>query len=428
MTLIELKDKKATVLEENDALFTLVEGENRNLADKETETIERNLQIIRDIDLKIESEERKNAPTGKRISTAGASLQNGSEKFSLIKAINDKLEGRNMSETTANVTTLGRQEFRGAGINAAGEIQLPLEVRADILAQTATAGQEIVAEDKKAILPPLVDQLVFAKAGATILTGLVGTVSIPTYAGTTVAWKSEVDTATDGGGAFAEVTLTPKRITAFIDVSKLFLAQDGIGAEQLLLDNISNAVARKIEETVLGVADASATQPAGMGYCIASTSANTKAIIVPTFADLVAMESEVDTFNALQGNLAYITNGAGRGILKGIAKVSGTDSKMLCEDDVVNGYPLLVTNACASTAGTDATGNMVVFGNWKDLIVAQWGGYDITIDPYSQAINNQVKIVVNAFVDVVGARGVNGTEANEEAYYKSFDQIAIHAS
>ena len=427
MTILELKDKKAIVLEENDAVFTLVEGENRSMSDKETKSIETNLQMVRDIDLKIESEERKVSGSGVRVKTEGRSFQNGGERFSLLKAINDKLEGRAQSESTANVTTLGRQEFRSAGVNTSGEIQLPFEVRADITAQTATEGQEIVAEDKKAILPPLVDSLVFAKAGATFLTGLEGTVSIPTYAGTSVAWKSEVAAADDGGGAFAEVTLTPKRITAFIDVSKLFLAQDGIGAEQLLLDNISNAVARKIEETVLGVADGSATQPAGMGYCIASTGAGAKAIITPTYADLVAMESEVDTFNALQGNLAYITNGAGRGILKGIAKVSGTDSKMLCEEDQVNGYPLLVTNACASTAGTDATGDMVVFGNWKDLIVAQWGGYDITIDPYSQAINNQVKIVVNAFVDVVGARGVNGSGVDEEAYYKSFDQIAIHA-
>ncbi len=53
MTLIELKDKKTTVLEENDAMFNLVEGENRSLSQDETGTIETNLQMVRDIDLKI---------------------------------------------------------------------------------------------------------------------------------------------------------------------------------------------------------------------------------------------------------------------------------------------------------------------------------------------------------------------------------------
>ncbi|GAG62157.1 unnamed protein product, partial [marine sediment metagenome] len=88
-------------------------------------------------------------------------------------------------------------------------------------AGVATHGQEIVSEDKLSILAPLRANLVLVKAGANFISGLVGNVSIPTYSGSTATWKSEVVTADDGAGTFDEVDLAPKRLTTYIDVSKL---------------------------------------------------------------------------------------------------------------------------------------------------------------------------------------------------------------
>ena len=62
-----------------------------------------------------------------------------------------------------------------------------------------------------------------AQAGATYMSGLVGNLSIPVYSGSNVGWAGEVDAATDGAGKFSEVNLEPKRLTAFIDISKQFL-------------------------------------------------------------------------------------------------------------------------------------------------------------------------------------------------------------
>ena len=161
------------------------------------------------------------------------------------------LNNRKPDDFSREIYEQGDREFRYAGCSATGSIIIPSELRANILAGTPTAGQEIVAENKQAILPPLTDRPIFAQAGATYLQNLTGTVSIPSYAGTAVGWKTEVAPADDGGGAFNEVILAPKRLTAYIDVSKLFLIQDGVGAERLLLDNIVNAVARKLESTIL---------------------------------------------------------------------------------------------------------------------------------------------------------------------------------
>lgn len=421
MTILEIKDAKANVLAENDKLFAAADAEQRNLTDQETRSIEANLQKIKVYDLKLESEARKNGNTGTEIRKT--TIAEPKESFSLIKAINSRVNGRQMPDVAKDLNVIAAQEFRNAGVSAVGDILIPSEVRADILAGTAGQGQEIVAEDKKAILPPLTDKLVLSKAGATFLTGLVGNVSIPSYAGTTAAWYGEVASVSETGGAFTEVNFTPKRLSAVVDVSKLFLAQDSIGAERLLLDNIANAVARKLESTILGKGALSATEPAGMAFGI--TTGVPAAVITPDYSDIVAMETAVDVTNALDGNLAYITNGTGRGILKTIVQGPSGVGRFLLEDGEMNGYPVYVTNAATNSCGAGSSGNLLVFGNWADLCIAQWGGYDITVDPYTVAPEGQVRIVINAYFDAKGLRGSVASGSGYDDYKTSFAKKAI---
>ena len=424
MTILELKDSLATLVEANDKIQEKADAEKRSLNSDERAIVEGNLTRIEDIELRLKNESHKDGFQGTPIRNT-RHMEPTKEKFSLIKAINARINGNPLPEIARDLNTLGSLEFRNAGIGAIGDIRIPFEVRGDILAKTVDHGQEIVAEDKKSILPPLLPKLVFAKAGATYLTGLVGDVSVPSYAGTTVNWKGEVAAADDGGGTFSEVTLSPKRITAVIDVSKLFLAQDSVGAEALLLDNIAQAVALKLESTILGTEPISTTQPQGIGFAYTEDATFLEAVAAPTFSTVVGLETSVDTTNALMGNLAYITNGKGRGILKTTPAVSGVSDKMLLEDGQMNGYPVLVTNSCSASAGAGSSGNLLVFGNWADLVIGQWGGYDITVDPYTVAPEGQVRIVINAYFDAKGLRGSRDSGSGTDNYANSFDALAI---
>lgn len=424
MTILELKDSLATLVEANDKIQEKADAEKRSLNSDERAIVEGNLTRIEDIELRLKNESHKDGFQGTPIRNT-RHMEPTKEKFSLIKAINARINGNPLPEIARDLNTLGSLEFRNAGIGAIGDIRIPFEVRGDILAKTVDHGQEIVAEDKKSILPPLLPKLVFAKAGATYLTGLVGDVSVPSYAGTTVNWKGEVAAADDGGGTFSEVTLSPKRITAVIDVSKLFLAQDSVGAEALLLDNIAQAVALKLESTILGTEPISTTQPQGIGFAYTEDATFLEAVAAPTFSTVVGLETSVDTTNALMGNLAYITNGKGRGILKTTPAVSGVSDKMLLEDGQMNGYPVLVTNSCSASAGAGSSGNLLVFGNWADLVIGQWGGYDITVDPYTVAPEGQVRIVINAYFDAKGLRGSRDSGSGIDYYANSFDALAI---
>jgi len=425
-TILELQDEKGNLTKANQEIFDLADAEQRSMTQEESNTVAQNLATLDKLDMEIRNATFKANTKGTPI--ASLTITKPKEKFSLIKAVNDIVEQRSLSEIARDISTIGKQQLTAAGCSPQGNLVIPYEVRADILAGTPTAGQEIVAEDKMKILPPLVDKLLFGQLGCTFLPGLKGTVSIPSYAGTAVAWKTEVAAAVDGGGAFAEVTMSPLRVTGFIDVSKTFLAQDSVGAEQLLMDNIVNAVARHIEKTVFGIAiGVAGTQPGSFGYTLDVANANTEAGIVPSWASILTMESNVAAANALEGKLAYVTNPAGRKILKTIEIPTNTGVH-LCEDNIVNGYPLFASNSVSTAAGTAGTDELLIFGDWSQLLIGQWGGYDVLVDPYSLATTNQVRIVVNAYVDVKSKRGTSGAGADIIEFPTCWDVDAIKAS
>ena len=306
-------------------------------------------------------------------------------KFSLIKTINDIVNNRSMTEEAQAVLNAGTEEMRKAGLSYSGQIQLPVsemrEAPAAIVAGQETYGAEVVATEKLNILEPLRNRMVLAQAGATYLTGLVGNVSIPTYTGSNVGWKGELVDAEDGKGTFDSIEFSPKRLTAYIDVSKQFLAQDSVGAEEMLYRDIVNAIADKLEATILGAGAGDANTPEGIF--------NGAETLTVDFSNIVEMEKALEEAK-LFGDYKFIASPAAKAKFK-TTTISGSksDLRMLMEGNEVNGYPVLTTGNCAGVA----------FGKWDELVIAQWGSLDIIIDPYTQAKKNAVRIVVNAFFD-----------------------------
>lgn len=384
---LELLDKKQLLKQRAEGIIATAEKETRKLNEGEQNEFETINKEIADIDVQIRKIEEDNQ---KQISKQIRKM----EKFSLLKAINDVANNRQLDERAQEVVTAGMNEMRKAGQSYSGQIVLPTESRADIQATVATAGQENVAEDKLGILEPLRANLVLAKAGASIMTGLSGNVSIPVYSGSNVGWKGEVDAADNGAGTFSEVELSPKRLTAFIDVSKQFLIQDSNSAEEMLKRDIIAAIANKLEATILGSEAGSTDKPAGL---LNGITADTTAI---TYKEVVDMEAELEGAN-VYGDIKFIVSPSAKADLKTTDK--GTDTgKYLMEDNEINGYPVLCTSAVADKG--------VIFGNFNDLVIAQWGGIDLTVDPYTQAANGKVRLVINAYFDAKSRR--------EEAFVK----------
>lgn len=374
---LTLTDKKEQLKIKAESLLSEAKKESRKLTvDEESEYNDLCKQIadvdneLRDLNNKLNNKETK---TMKK------------ENFSLLKAVRAIANNQTLDERSQEVVNAGIAEMRKSGQSYSGQIVLPVEERATVVAGTATNGQEAVAEDKLNILAPLRDALVLSAAGANFMTGLVGNVSIPTYSGSTVGWAGEVDAASDGAGTFGEVELSPKRLTAYVDISKQFLIQDSVSAEALLRKDIVDALSNKLEATILGAVEGDATKPAGL---FAGVTADTAAI---TFADILKMEQTLEEKN-VGGNIKFIASPAAKAVLRTTA-VGGTksDLRMLMEGNEIDGISTLVTNGMTSKG--------LILGNFNDLVIGQWGGIDLTVDPYTQAANGKIRLVVNAYFD-----------------------------
>ena len=368
MNTLELLDKKEQLKQRAEEIVSKAEKETRRLNEGEHAEFNSITVELEDIDKEI----RKIASETKLTNTNNTSMKK--EKFSLLKAINDVANSRQLDERAQEVVSAGIAEFRKSGQNYSGQIVLPIEERGDIQATVEGAGQETVAEDKLALLEPLRANLVMVKAGASYLSGLVGNVSIPAYSGSNVSWAGEVAAATDGAGDFSEVNLEPKRLTAYVDVSKQFLIQDSASAEEMLKRDIVNAISDKLEATILGSAAGSATMPAGI---FNGVTPETKDI---TYKRLVDMETALEEANVALYN---VTDG-------GVHTCVGC-AGCLMEENEVNGYPVYCTS--------NVTSKGVVMGHFEDFVIGQWGGIDLTVDPYTQAANGKVRLVINAYFD-----------------------------
>ena len=314
-------------------------------------------------------------------------------KFSLIKAIRSQMERNELTGTELEVSNEGAKELRKSNIPPTGSIQIPIESRAVLSATTAGSGKENVGADKLGILAPLRNSLVLVQAGAIILTGLVGDTALPIYSGSTAKWKLEGTGNEDGAGTYSDVSMSPKRLTTRLTVSKKFLLQDSTGAEEMLMNDLINAVGDKLESTILGAEAGTAAQPAGF-FAILPVAPYTGAV---TYANVLAMETEVDASNSLK-NGTYITNGKGRSTLKNTVKVANSPGYLL-EGKEMNGYPVLVTNNVAKNLqfGLDEQG--LIFGDFSNLVIGFWGAIDIIVDPYSEAAKDDLILTVLAYVD-----------------------------
>ena len=376
-SVLDLIGEKDALLDKVEQIISNAEKEERKLNDSESTELTNIKRSIAEKDLEIEKLNEDNNSILKIRNNNKTIMEN--KKFSLLKAINDVANNRTLDERAQAVVNEGIEEMRKAGQSYSGSIVLPVEERSTIQATVEGAGIENVPEDKLNILEPLRAKMVLSQAGANFMTGLVGDVSIPAYSGNTVGWKGEIEAAGDGAGTFSEVTLTPKRLTAYVDVSKQFLIQDSNSAEDMLKRDIINALSEKLEQTILGAEAGSNTKPAGIFNGVTAVK----------YADVVNMEATLENAN-VGGNICYIVNPTAKATLKTTSKDSGS-GRFLMEGGEIDGYPVYTSSAVASKG--------VVMGNFEDYVIAQWGGIDLVVDAVTQAVNGKVRLVVSGYFD-----------------------------
>lgn len=305
------------------------------------------------------------------------------KEFRLINAINDIANNRNLSEVDSAVIKASANDMRALGINASGQIQLSGEKRT---ISVATA-DGVVETEVENILAPLRDNNVLVSAGAKFLTNLKGNVKLPVMGASNCTWEDETASAKDAGTTITAKELSPKRLCCYIDVSKQFLIQDSASANATLQQDIVNAISEKLQKTILGAGAGSAKQPAGIFNGATPTTAT-------TFADICKIEGAVDDAN-VGGNRAYIVSNKAKAGLRNMAK-SAKSTQLVMENGEIDGTPVYATS---SVEGTN-----FAYGDFSNLVIAQWGGIDMIVDSISQSTSGCVRLVINAYFDAVVVR------------------------
>lgn len=394
MTIVELKDKLGKLNEERQGIFDALKKETRKANENEEKRLGEIASEVAELEFDIKLAEARNRQ--KPVKTFKPQT-NGNL---LLRAIRSAVTGESSDEVEALIEA-GKTEMRAIGMSAGGNLVIPMEYRGDIVAAgLANDGKEVIAEDLMGIIGPIRESLVLTRAGANFITGLVGNVGLPEYSGSSVAWAGETAKASNGKGTFSKKILTPKRLTAFVDISKQFILQDSVGANALLQRDMALAIATVLNATAFGKHATSQEKPDGFFTGTPTYAAQGTA----SLSNMVALETAVNTDNAIMDNLAYITSKKGMGILKTTLNAANVAEGFIYKDGKANGMNTYVTVGMANGLQTDTDEEGIVFGNWADYVIGQWGSLDITVDPYTKAADGQVRLVINSFFDMKARR------------------------
>jgi HK97 family phage major capsid protein len=174
-------------------------------------------------------------------------------------------------------------------------------------------------------------------------------------------------------------------------MTRNLLLQSTPAIEGLVRMDLAAAVATAIDKACLYGTGADG-QPKGISLQTGINAPTAFAAAVPTWAEVVAMESAVAVDNALQGRLGYALEPAMCGSLKTKPKETGYPSYIMESNDRLNGH-------CAAVSSQIVSGDLF-FGNWADLIVGFWGGLDLLVDPYTLGLSGGIRIIVHQSCDV----------------------------
>lgn len=415
---VELKKDLQTKI---DAQRAIVEGakndqgEKRSLNADETKKFQDVQTEIDALRSQVTMAEQFEANQRASAAAAGTPVNDGEQaeekkilkRYSFFKAVrsqmpNGKLEGveLEMHQETA-------KRAREAGVSISG-VGIPSAVkRADgqtVTADSGAYGANLVQEDLGGVIEFLRPKPVLESLGARMLTGLQGDVAFPTNDGGIVAtWETEVATVDPTKNAYGKKTMSPNRLAVNALISLQNLIQSSPDLEAMTIQDINLATAQKMDEA--GINGSGSGQPEG----ILNASGTTTVVggtngAAPTWDHIVDLETAIFSNNADAATMAYLINTVTKGTLKKTKHSAGDLGYLMERDNTINGYRAGVSNLVPSTLTKGSASGVCsagIFGDFSQLLMGQWGFYDLVVDNITRKKDGYVEITMNTFLDML---------------------------
>lgn len=355
-------------------------------------------------------------------------VETAGQRFSWTKFIRESLNGKHEG-LEAEIRQEGFNEARDFKHMDSPTNPLPsqfLQIRATSQeTSTAGRGQETIDEQLGSLIPALRPRLALARLGATQMTGLTSPIRLPRHVGLpNAAWRGEEAAATQTYATFDDIDLKPHGLSAWVDFTRELAFQSSISVENFIREELGDAIRRKYDSTAL-IGDGNSDDPVGLLNIVGTNDASIGGGgATPDWADVVNFWKELAVDNADFENMSFLTNPLVAHALMTTPKVSGTDSQMLLDSPTgrLGGYPIFISNQVPSdlTDTVHENQSALIFGNWKEAIVAQWGGIDVVVDPITVKKQAIVEVVVHSWWDFnvkhpasfAIAKDIGGTEVS----------------
>lgn len=430
--LAEIRAEYGSLSEKIQALRDLVNKENRAMT--ETERSDFKTWSDRQDELRPEIEQLANlesraaekiaAIPGPESGKKPSEEEKEVRKYSLLNVIRAKTNGETLTGREGEFAQMVALRNRDNG-TAVGNYGVPVEVFLPKRDYTATGtttesldqGGQLIETSKPGLIEALNPYMIIDQLGVRKITNLKGNLELPKeLSAPSATFKAETTAAASQAGLFDTVPLSPKRLPGYINYTHQMLIQPNLAMESYVRERLLKSIANAVQLNFF-VGTGTSNAPTGILTTILATGfAGVGGRVIESansidWDSIVKMETLVDESDALMGQLKYVSNARMRGKLKSTVQSSSTNAQYLWNQvDVsnpVNNYPFLVTNQIPNTStGTEMTGGTatpIIFGNWDDAILANWG--DVFFDTVNaNAASGYYQLVVNTFWDVACVR------------------------
>lgn len=355
------------------------------------------------------AERSKQEPLAVAASVTSVGMDNKEKKrYSVLRALNALATGdyrsasleRELSDEIARRSGRSTQGFYvpiGELTVRAPYTVLDNNIGAQALVPTVLREQDFIEYLREEMLMP--------KLGATVLNDLQGLIDIPKQTGGSSGfWTdgSEFHPVTETNATFGKISLSPKTVGAKSRISRYFMLQTSMDAENFVRRELARGIAEAVDLAALYGAGNSTT-PMGIfnlpGVQSIVLGANGGAL---TWARLVEMETMVaQALVASTGSFRFLMPPR----VKGRLKISEQPENRIWLDGMtgtatVNGYEAIVSTYLRSnrTKGTGTNLCDVVFGAFNNLIVGNWGQLELLANPYGAGEFDSGSLAVRALM------------------------------
>mgnify|MGYP001031797360 CR=1 FL=1 len=313
------------------------------------------------------------------------------------------------AETHAELVRLRGASTRGVLVPWDAPISrslLPASIRYRDLTTTTGAGAIPFV-----VAPTLIDllraRLVVVALGATVMPDMQTGFGIPRQsAASTGYWVTEGTAPTASNAQLDQVMFNPRTAGANTKLTRKFIDQSSIAAEDFAVSELVKTVAQTVERAALN-GSGSGAEPTGI-LQLSDVPAVTIATNGGALTWLKTLEfiGKLSSANAPLESRAWLINPQTKAKMGGTPRETGYPKYLYDFDDPVSpiaGFPVLETTNLPSTLSKGSSGNVLsaaIFGAWTDLVVALFSAVDVVVDPFTESTAGNVRISVFQDVDV----------------------------